>query len=176
MKINVKYSACVAIIAAAVGCSSAEDPAATPPTSAGRVLHATVEGNDSATRVGFDEEGTFFWSQNDRIAIVEVGYVVKPFLIANDAGTGSADFVAEGEGLDENPYKVAVYPYNNNYDVGEDFRYLSYYLPDSYTYDKVDTDFFTAEQGKGNSFNPAMIGYFKDDNTSNFNIWAAYSV
>lgn len=35
---------------------------------------------------------------------------------------------------------------------------MTYNFPTSYTYNKVDADYFTTVQGEGNSFNPAMWG------------------
>lgn len=135
------------------GC--AKNMTETPEAGAVGTLYATVEGSDNTTRVGFDKDGTFYWSGDDKIGVVtDVNPKFTPLTINSGAGTGSASFSGEVDGSMDGGY--AVYPYSESHSVS-DYN-LTYAFPSEYTYTKVDTDFFSAEQGDGNSFNAPMWG------------------
>lgn len=135
------------------GC--AKNMTETPEAGAVGTLYATVEGSDNTTRVGFDKNGTFYWSDGDQIGVVtDVNPKFTPLTIDSGAGTGSASFSGEVDGSMDGGY--AVYPYSESHSVSG--SNLTYTFPSEYTYTKVDTDFFSAEQGYGNSFNAPMWG------------------
>lgn len=119
-------------------------------------LYATVEGSDNATRVGFDQNGTFYWSETDYIGVNtdQSSDKFNGLGIVSGAGTGSASFSGLVDGSMDGGY--AVYPHSENHSVSGNT--LTYNFPSEYTYSKVDTDFFSAEQGQGNSFNAPMWG------------------
>lgn len=135
------------------GC--AKNMTETPEAGAVGTLYATVEGSDNTTRVGFDKDGMFYWSGGDKIGVVtDVNPKFTPLTIDSGAGTGSASFSGEVDGSMGGGY--AVYPYSESHSVSG--YNLTYAFPSEYTYTKVDTDFFSAEQGDGNSFNAPMWG------------------
>ena len=151
-KIGIMLSAAAALMMA--GC--AKDMTETSETGAVGTLYATVEGSDNTTRVGFDREGTFYWSDGDQIGVAtnRSSVYFTPLTINSGAGTGSASFSGEVEDSMDGCY--AVYPYSLKHYRSS--PYIVYTFPSEYTYDKVDTDFFSAEQGYGNSFNAPMWG------------------
>lgn len=81
--------------------------------------------------------------------------------LAQGSGTGSGTFDGTVSGEIEG---YAVYPYNTNHNITKST--LTYNFPDTYTYTKVDEDYFSAAQGQGNSFNPAMWGAIVDGSVS----------
>lgn len=116
----------------------------TPETGAVGTLYATVEGSDNTTRVGFDKNGTFYWSDGDKIGVVtDVNPKFTPLNIDSGAGTGSASFSGEVDGSMDGGY--AVYPYSESHSVS-DYN-LTYTFPSEYTYTKVDTDFSARSKG-----------------------------
>ena len=119
------------------------------------VLKATVE--NSATRVGFDTDGSFFWSKNDKIGVTLSGQEgLTEMTLTEGTGKSSATFTGIGTG----DIVYAVYPYNAQHKVNG--TQLTYNFPASYEYEQTDCDFFSAEKGYGNSFNAPMWG--KADN------------
>lgn len=167
-KIGIMLSAAAALMMA--GC--AKDMTETPEVGVAGTLYATVEGSDNTTRVGFDKSGTFYWSAGDKIGVFNMpaagndDYDIRgaKFDILSGAGTGSASFLGQVDGSMDGD--VVIYPYNEN------IRLLAFQnsrpearfsFPSKYTYTKVDTDFFSAEKGKGNSFNAYMWGVVKDN-------------
>lgn len=151
-KIGIMLSAAAALMMA--GC--AKDMTETPEVGAVGTLYATVEGSDNTTRVGFDKSGNFYWSEADYIGVNtdQSSEKFKGLGIVSGAGTGSASFSGEVEGQIAG---YAVYPHSESHSVSGST--LTYTFPSKYTYSKkVDTDFFSAEQGSGNSFNAPMWG------------------
>lgn len=133
-------------------CSNEEELTST--TTEG-MLRATMEESHPATRVGFDTQGKFFWSQNDALGVTtsSAPTTFTKFTLQEGCGQASGAFSGKYSGKIEG---YAVYPYNTNHSMNG--TTLTYNFPTNYTYSQVDTDYFTTEQGKGNSFNPAMWG------------------
>ena len=141
------------------GC--AKDMTETPEVGVAGTLYATVEGSDNTTRVGFEQDGTFYWSEGDQIGVAGDSDFTA-LKINSGVGTGNASF--SGDDIPTEGY--AVYPYSESHSVLGST--LSYTFPSEYTYTtKVDTDFFSAEQGSGNSFNAPMWGEI-DGNSVHF--------
>lgn len=119
------------------------------------VLKVTVEDNNPVSRVGFDANGKFYWSNTDAIGVT-TSNVTTSFTkldLKQGGGTASATFSGTINGTIEG---YAIYPYSDNHSISS--NQLTFNFPESYTYDKVDQDFFTTTKGDGNSFNPAMVG------------------
>jgi hypothetical protein len=80
-------------------------------------------------------------------------------MLTLESGAGSGDASFTGTLLGDLGAH-AVYPYNANHKWDSENNTLTYYFPSSYSYDKLDTDFYpesgTAE-GKYNSYNAAMF-------------------
>lgn len=119
------------------------------------VLKVTVEDNNPVSRVGFDSEGNFYWSNTDAIGVTTSSNETKftELKLQQGGGTASATFSGTINGTIEG---YAIYPYSDNHSISS--NQLTFNFPDSYSYTKVDGDFFTSTQGYGNSFNPAMVG------------------
>lgn len=128
-------------------------------TSTKGILSATVEGNHSSTRAGFTSEGKFYWSQNDRLGVTtsQNANSFSALNLINGVGTASGTFNGIINGTIGD---YAVYPCYDNHSING--TTLTYNFPTSYTYTKVDADYFTATPGEGNSFNPAMWGKIVD--------------
>jgi hypothetical protein len=151
-------------------CSSEDDLFGTSSSSLKEyVLTASVKKDTPKTRVGFDENGKFYWSKNDKIGVTSTDNAT-----AFDTYTLSAESVGQASGTftgssTSEPSGYAVYPYNSNDKVTISeggAATLTYYLPNSYTYTKVDETFFTASKGEGNSFNAPMWGAVSDGSIS----------
>jgi hypothetical protein len=151
-------------------CSSEDDLFGTSSSSLKEyVLTASVKKDTPKTRVGFDENGKFYWSKNDKIGVTSTDNAT-----AFDTYTLSAESVGQASGTftgssTSEPSGYAVYPYNSNDKVtisDNGTATLTYYLPNSYTYTKVDETFFTASKGEGNSFNAPMWGAVSDGSIS----------
>lgn len=124
-------------------------------TSTTGILSATVEGNHSSTRAGFASDGKFYWSKKDQLGVTTSGNASKftALNLTNGSGTASGTF---GGTISGTIGDYAVYPCYDNHSING--ATLTYNFPTSYTYNKVDADYFTTGQGEGNSFNPAMWG------------------
>lgn len=101
------------------------------------------------TRVGFDENNSFYWHKGDRIGVLtSAGFKVMTLDQQYDrqpTGVFTGEF-AEDIG------DYAVYPYGDHF-IDEGGQ-LVYVLPSSYTYASI-------EDG-ANSFNPPMVGKIGD--------------
>lgn len=119
------------------------------------VLKVRVEDNNPVSRVGFDADGKFYWSKTDAIGVTTSNNKTSfSWLeLQQGGGTASATFSGTINGTIEG---YAIYPYSDNHSISS--NQLTFNFPESYTYDKVDQDFFTTTKGDGNSFNPAMVG------------------
>lgn len=124
-------------------------------TSTKGILSATVEGNHSSTRAGFASDGKFYWSKKDQLGVTtsQNASSFSALSLKNGIGTASGTFDGVINGTIGD---YAVYPYYDNHSIND--ATLTYNFPTSYTYNKVDADYFTTVQGEGNSFNPAMWG------------------
>ena len=124
-------------------------------TSTKGILSATVEGNHSSTRAGFASDGKFYWSEKDQLGVTTSGNASKFTALNLTNGNGTASGTFDGI-ISGTIGDYAVYPYYDNHSING--ATLTYNFPTSYTYNKVDADYFTTVQGEGNSFNPAMWG------------------
>ena len=101
--------------------------------------------DEPATRVGFDENNSFYWHKGDRIGVLtSAGFkvmTIDPQYDRQPTGVFTGEF-AEDIG------DYAVYPYGDH--VMDENGQLVYVLPASYTYTSIDAD--------ANSFNPPMVG------------------
>lgn len=127
------------------------------------VLEATVETNRPDTRVGFDQSAKFYWSKGDKLGVTttQSTEAFTALDIKSGVGEGSGSF--EGTVIGEIG-QYAVYPYNSSHKISNST--LTYNFPASYTYTKVDQDFFTTNKGEGNSFNPPMWGKIENGNVN----------
>lgn len=125
------------------------------------VLEATVETNRPDTRVGFDQSAKFYWSKGDKLGVTttQSTEAFTALDIKSGVGQGSGSF--EGTVIGEIG-QYAVYPHNSSHKISNST--LTYNFPASYTYTKVDQDFFTDNKGEGNSFNPPMWGKIENGN------------
>lgn len=150
------------ILAAAVAATTAcvKEQLSTPNLAADGLLRATVEGVD--TRAGFDADGKFYWSDGDQLGVTTSGSPESFSALSLTAGKGTDKGTFEGsiEGTVEG---YAVYPFGSH-SLSE--TSLTYVFPESYVYTSVDQDFFSATQGEGNSFNPAMWGKIENGSVS----------
>lgn len=119
------------------------------------MLVATVEQGQPSTRVGFAENGDFYWSNGDQLGVTTSQNKASFSALTLSAGSGTSKGSFQGT-VTGDIEGYAVYPYNENHSLSD--KTLTYNFPASYTYSKVDADYFTASKGEGNSFNPAMWG------------------
>ena len=108
-----------------------------------KTLTATSE-NDPKSRVGFDAENSFYWTEGDRIGVFTSEGIEEMTLSDGGqrqrTGTFYGNFQAEiGE--------YAVYPFGNHSLANGQ---LTFSLPTSYNYTSIAAD--------ANSFNPPMLG------------------
>ena len=126
------------------------------------VLKVTVEDNNPVSRVGFDAGGKFYWSNTDAIGVTTSNDKTNFTKLELNQGGGTARATFSGN-IFGTIDGYAIYPYSDNHKISND--QLTFNFPDSYTYTKVDGDFFTTTQGDGNSFNPAMVGKIITNNS-----------
>lgn len=99
----------------------------------------------TATRVGFDENNSFYWHKGDRIGVLtSAGFKV---MTLDQQYEGMPVGVFTGE-FEEDMGDYVVYPYGDHF-IDENGQ-LVYVLPSSYTYTSIEED--------ANSFNPPMVG------------------
>ena len=100
--------------------------------------------DEAETRVGFDENNSFYWHGGDKVGVLTVNGF-KEMTLA-DGYHGQATGVFTGE-FEEEIGDYVVYPHGAHMlDNGQ----LTYVLPSSYTYASIEEE--------ANSFNPPMIG------------------
>ena len=109
-------------------CSNEEELTST--TTEG-MLRATMEESHPATRVGFDTQGKFFWSQNDALGVTtsSASTTFTKFTLQEGCGQASGAFGGKYSGKIEG---YAVYPYNTNHSMNG--TTLTYNFPTNYTY------------------------------------------
>lgn len=129
----------------AVSCQRDELQQAPTPEVTSRYKILTVGVADEAeTRVGFDENNSFYWHGGDKVGVLTVNGF-KEMTLA-DGYHGQATGVFTGE-FEEEIGDYVVYPHGAHMlDNGQ----LIYVLPSSYTYTSIEEE--------ANSFNPPMIG------------------
>mgnify|MGYP002620868738 CR=1 FL=1 len=136
-------------------CSHDElQPAVTPAQEPQRILsfHATSEPQTRAT-LDADDSGIFRWQEGDRIGIFTSS--VTPLDLQSGSGTTDATFQGSVSGT---PAAIAVFPYNAAHSLKS--NKVSFYLPDTYTYQEGRTN--VAMAATGVSFDgDVMTGSFK---------------
>ena len=100
--------------------------------------------DEAQTRVGFDENYSFYWHKGDKIGVLTSAGLKEMTLY--DQYHKQASGVFYGEFLEDFGDYV-VYPYGSH--LFENGR-LTFTLPSSYTYTSIEAD--------ANSFNPPMLG------------------
>lgn len=158
-----KYLTSLAMAALLLAACSDEQELASTPSGEG-VLRATVEGASPATRAGFDSEGAFYWTRGDQLGVTTASNGNSfSALTLSEASIGQTTGTFDGSLGSEELGFYAVYPHNDSYSLNG--TTLTYNFPATYSYTKVDADFFSATQGEGNSFNPAMWGSIRNGST-----------
>ena len=156
-----KYLTSLAMAALLLAACSDEQEFASTPSGEG-VLRATVEGASPATRAGFDSEGAFYWTTGDQLGVTTTSSSTGFSALTLTSGAGQASGTFDGK-LSGELGSYAVYPYSASHSLNS--TTLTYNFPATYNYTKVDADFFSATQGEGNSFNPAMWGSISNGST-----------
>lgn len=156
-----KYLTSLAMAALLLAACSDEQELASTPSGEG-VLRATVEGASPATRAGFGENGAFYWTTGDQLGVTTTSSSTgfSALTLISEAGQASGTFDGDISG---ELGSYAVYPYSASHSLSS--TTLTYNFPATYNYTKVDVDFFSATQGEGNSFNPAMWGSISNGST-----------
>lgn len=156
-----KYLTSLAMAALLLAACSDEQELASTPSGEG-VLRATVEGASPATRAGFGENGAFYWTTGDQLGVTTTSSSTgfSALTLISEAGQASGTFDGDISG---ELGSYAVYPYSASHSLSS--TTLTYNFPATYSYTKVDADFFSATQGEGNSFNPAMWGSIRNGST-----------
>lgn len=129
-------------------CSSDDDVQSSPAPH-----RVSVIATQPSTRMGFDSSGAGYWQEGDVIGI-ESGADNRfvPFTLSSGAGAATATFTGEVSEEVKNG-AIVLYPYSDKLKVDYTALTLTFALPSTYTYDKVDTDY---SQTDGNSFNMPM--------------------
>ena len=99
---------------------------------------------EADTRVGFDENNSFYWHKGDKIGVITSGGFREMTL--NDQYHKKPSGVFTGNFAEEIGAYI-VYPYGGHTIINDE---LTYILPLSYTYESIVDD--------ANSFNPPMFG------------------
>lgn len=152
-----KYFFLFSVLFFAVGCSDqVEETEVEVVPADSNILSVSVE-PATITRNGFDADGAFYWSEGDRLGVTATSSPTSfaAFDIVKGVGSRYAEFSG---GIDGEIGDYAVYPFSEKHHMRIADNKLYFDLPASYVYDHVDADFFSAEQGKGNSFNAPMLG------------------
>lgn len=156
-----KYLTSLAMAALLLAACSDEQEFASTPSGEG-VLRATVEGASPATRAGFGENGAFYWTTGDQLGVTTTSSSNSFSALTLQSGAGQASGTFDGK-ISGELGSYAVYPYSASHSLSS--TTLTYNFPATYSYTKVDADFFSATQGEGNSFNPAMWGSISNGST-----------
>lgn len=112
--------------------------------------------SDARTRVGFDENNSFYWHKGDKIGVVTSAGFKEMTL--DDSYHGRPSGVFYGDFV-EDIGNYAVYPYGaHSMTDGQ----LVYFLPPSYAYESI------AEEER--SFNPPMAGKIDEGNATLYHL------
>ncbi|MBR5104638.1 MAG: hypothetical protein IKV05_08150 [Bacteroidales bacterium] len=115
-----------------------------------KILTAGIT-DEPQTRVGFNENNSFYWHKGDQIGVLTSGGLKVMTLDAQYHKQPSGVFYGS---FTEDFGEYAVYPYGNHlFGNGQ----LTFILPSSYTYTSIEAD--------TNSFNPPMLGKIIEGNT-----------
>jgi hypothetical protein len=136
------------------------------------LITATVENNGAATRVGFDSDGKFYWTAGDEIGVLDSqDSFTKMTLVEGGEGTQEGSFTTDEDITIDEDYGCAVYPYFkddvNIHECQPAYNRLNYYLRPTYTYNGLDTDFFTGDKDEKQSFNVPLFGKITKDDDGN---------
>ena len=108
-----------------------------------KVLTVGVD-DEQQTKVGFDENNSFYWHTGDQIGVLTSGGLKAMTLDGQYHKKATGVFYGD---FQEDIGEYVVYPYGDHiFENG----LLTYVLPSSYTYTSIDAD--------ANSFNPPMLG------------------
>ncbi len=171
MKKNKYFSlVALAVAALATSCSTEDTPSATPQDRNGATamtLTATI--GAPKTRVGMIRDGSsasLYWHENDAICVLtrdEAQGTTKSeeFTTTAETGAETADF----SGMIDNGSQAvcAVYPYSKGHALSTDGTTLTFNLPSTYTYTKVESSIFsTLVSDRVNHVNMPMFGTVSD--------------
>ncbi len=173
-----KYFSFVALAAAALATSCASDDLAEQKQEQNqngtRTVTLTASVNEGQTRVGMTKKdnttASFYWHKDDAISVLTTSgstYNNKKLTTDVEDGKESATFTGTVTGT---VGSYAVYPYNADHKFTSATA-LTYNLPASYTYDKVETNIFSkTEDGTttypSNPTNMPMLGTIDDGKIS----------
>ena len=110
MKNEFIFTAAAAIALLLTGCQKNE-PVEMPEAVGNTTISAVIEGN--LTRSNTDDNGTFTWSEGDKISVYTSSNAFKEFILSEGAGTNTASFTGELE-EGETMTSYAVYPAGNH--------------------------------------------------------------
>lgn len=105
--------------------------------------------DETGTRVGFNEDNSFYWHRGDKIGVLTVNGFKE--MTVGDEYHGQSTGVFTGD-FEEEIGDYVVYPAGLHV-MGE--GQLTYNLPSSYTYASIEDE--------ANSFNPPMMGRIEND-------------
>lgn len=112
-------------------------------------FYRTLTVGMAETKVGFDENNSFYWHRGDRIGALTSAGFKEMLLDESYGGKSSGTFVGD---FQEEIGEWVVYPYGSHIYTAD---LLTYVLPDTYTYASI-------EDG-ANSFNPPMLGRINEE-------------
>ncbi len=158
-----KYMTFVALAAAALATScTTDDLAGQNPIqnqSSSQTVTLTASVDEEQTRVGMTKNGSnanFYWHKGDAISVLS-GFSLERLYTEDADGTTTAEFTGNVTGT-VGPY--ALYPYNEKHKVDVSNFTVTYNLPATYTYNKVDGNIFSKDGSTypSNSTNMPMYG------------------
>lgn len=171
-----KYISFVAMAAAALATSCTSDDIAEQEQSKGgsQKMTLTASVNDdtnTTTRVGMTKKdnntASFYWHKDDAILVQTKGsdtYSGEKFTTSTETGETTATFTGTITSGTLGTY--AVYPYSDKHGFTSETT-LSYNLPGTYTYNKVESSIFSKTASSTypeNSTNIPMVGEITDGN------------
>lgn len=161
----VRTSIIALLCAAAVvlcGCNKEENYFPTPTSRHNITLSAGPDEVDS--KATFDKDGHFYWLPADSVGVATTASNSFSKLTLNSGEYAtSGTFTGEIEGT---VGTYAVYPYNEHHKI--DSTTLTYHLPDTYTYNDLDHDYFAAgSTSYNNSTNAPAYGVISVDDEGN---------
>lgn len=127
----------------AVSCQRNELPEENSHKGTEKILTVGVV-DESDTRVGFDENNSFYWHKGDKIGVLTSSGFREMTLLDNYHKKPSGVFLGN---FQEEIGEYVVFPYGNHM---MENGVLTFVLPSSYTYTSIEAD--------TNSFNPPMLG------------------
>ncbi len=123
-------------------------------------LTASYESNSSATRVGFEPNGSFYWTTGDQLGVTTNNFpdTFQALTLVSGAGSGSGEFTGSISGDIDGYY--AVYPFRNTHSMLSSSS-LKYNLPQTYDYgDGVDESYFYSTLRNWSEFQRSDVGCY----------------